>query len=196
MGISLNLLMAESVAFLKEVMSLGDHAYWILGSQTCNHSLNYSEHDNLHQTLLLRMLEDVSWVCQLLVSTPSFLPWTAIRYGCEKKIKNPTVHYNDKWTGWFCGRNYGRSLIDFVPKNIWALTLTVVGIGTNLNCLHGRFAICRKLIQLSTDMHKVIELKFGKKLKYNQWRTPLYSLIKKTVTRKNKSLSYWVKHFT
>jgi len=57
----------------------------------------------------------------------------------------------------------GEHLIDFYAKVFELPKLQIVGIGTNLNCLHGVMPSQDKLIQLSL-YKQIIELKFNRKI--------------------------------
>ncbi|MFW5760149.1 MAG: alanine racemase [Cyclobacteriaceae bacterium] len=57
----------------------------------------------------------------------------------------------------------GEYLIDFYAKVFELPNLEIVGIGTNLNCLHGVMPSQDKLIQLSL-YKQIIELKFNRKI--------------------------------
>jgi len=57
----------------------------------------------------------------------------------------------------------GEYLIDFYAKVFELQNLEIVGIGTNLNCLHGVMPSQDKLIQLSL-YKQIIELKFNRKI--------------------------------
>lgn len=83
----------------------------------------------------------------------------------------------------------GSKLIEFYSKVFKLKGIQVVGLGTNLNCLHGVMPSKDKLIQLSL-YKQIIELKFDKKIPYISGGTTVtIPLLKK------KLLPHEINHF-
>src|SRR5690606_13508596 len=83
----------------------------------------------------------------------------------------------------------GDRLVDFYSSVFELPNLEVVGLGTNLNCLHGVMPSKDKLIQLSL-YKQIIELKFDKKIPYISGGTTVtIPLLKK------KLLPHEINHF-
>lgn len=83
----------------------------------------------------------------------------------------------------------GNKLVEFYSKVFKLKGIQVVGIGTNLNCLHGVMPSKDKLIQLSL-YKQIIELKFNKKIPFVSGGTTVtIPLLKK------KLLPHEINHF-
>lgn len=158
-------LLCGTVAYLKEVMSLGDHAY--CDSRLSNLATIREINPNA-ETIYIKPpahenVEDVIDYANISFNTEFSTLKQLSDMAVIKKVTHGVIimiELGDLREGIM-----GDHLIDFYQKIFQLPNIDVVGIGTNLNCLHGVMPSADKLIQLSLYA-QMIELKFGKKLKY------------------------------
>lgn len=158
-------LLCGTVAFLKEVMSLGNHAY--CDSRLSNLATIRGINPNA-ETIYIKPpahenVEDVIDYANISFNTE----FSTLKQLSDMAVSKGKTHgviimieLGDLREGIM-----GDHLIDFYQKIFQLPNIDVVGLGTNLNCLHGVMPSADKLIQLSLYA-QMIELKFGKKLKY------------------------------
>lgn len=158
-------LLCGTEAFLKEVISLGNHAYCDsrlsnlatirrLKSDATTIYIKPPAHDNVEDVI---SYADVSFNTE----------FTTLKQLSDEAVRQNKTHgviimieLGDLREGIM-----GEHLIDFYEKVFELPNIDVQGIGTNLNCLHGVMPSADKLIQLSLYA-QMIEIKFGKRLRY------------------------------